>query len=1197
MRWGGSSVRRRGLGLVAAVALAASLQVGVSGSVAGAQSDLGVPRYVFAWHTHEGLQVSWGPVAGAEFYDVRYSSDNGASWSSGASQHVGTSIVVGGVDKSKTLVAGVRAGNALGWGGWRNSHLIPAWPTVESPVASIPEDEGLQPVEQPRPVRALSAPASVAVGMVTGEGPDVDRKNSRWIEELTASWSAVAGATGYEVQCRDRHLGVDQKTIESGSWRACQSTDSGSSTSAVIRSTGGYPLVHWEGYQVRVRGVVDGGNQSPWTTSETAWPVWRVQGWVIARGDGTMTLEWNKPVHAVRYGYRYRAWCSEDRRSWVKCADNVDPATATNADGFIEATATGIINARQYWIKGQAYNTTGSGGETIAGPFEPLFAPAKFTNVTATRASGAISVTIHRPARTWITSYDVECSTNSGVSWAACPGSPFTADLDDSYEDEETLSITAPNATAYQIRARGTNGAGTTPWSDTLEAPALAAPAQVGTITAVRGDGAITVSWAEPSGGWLTYDIECSTDSGTNWTATCTRGTGAVASGTYTETLTGIVNTSAYTIRARAKNSLGTGSWSASASIATTTKPPTPSLSVEPGERGAGKLTLSAKLSANGGDSITKWQYRTKTGNTYGGWNDIANASGTTLTHVLSGLTVGTNYTYQVRAENSVGWSGPSNDATSSPVNLPGTPSNLWAVSNRNGYVAISAQVASSGPRIIRWEYKQRLTTGGTFGTNWTPIYTVSQNHWYLDQRVTGLTNGTSYTFKVRAVSAAGPGPESAEFAGTPQQKTEAPKVQLNLSSSVTEGGAVTVTASFPDSTNSSTVDTTVWIWATANTASGDDYTIGPNLGLTIPAYTQNSTGTVVIYTTGDYLDEDNETITVTGTATNSSTQGVRQPDNVTLTINDNDTSSMVLSKSNLPMTEGATGTYTVRLGSQPTHSVTVTPASNDTTRVTVSPSSLTFTTENWNTAQTVTVTAASDNDGDDNNVNISHRAASTDSKYSSLTLQTLTVAVADDDKPGATAAPTWVPGATSLDVSWSAPTYVGSGDATIAGYEVRHKGSSSSTWTTVTPSPATSTTTTISDLTVGTGYELQVRTKNNSNFWGPWSPTITGYPGAPTAPTSLTATPGNQKLTLSWSDPTQLNGTVIIGWNATYKCGSSEGSKFVQATDKTTEFTGLTNGVSCEVGVSAYGVTALGGAVLGPPATATATPNPPVGS
>ena len=52
---------------------------------------------------------------------------------------------------------------------------------------------------------------------------------------------------------------------------------------------------------------------------------------------------------------------------------------------------------------------------------------------------------------------------------------------------------------------------------------------------------------------------------------------------------------------------------------------------------------------------------------------------------------------------------------------------------------------------------------------------------------------------------------------------------------------------------------------------------------------------------------------------------------------------------------------------SQPTADVTIGLSSDDTTEGTVSPSTLTFTTTNWNTAQTVTVTGVDDylDDGD----------------------------------------------------------------------------------------------------------------------------------------------------------------------------------------------------------------------------------------
>ena len=63
----------------------------------------------------------------------------------------------------------------------------------------------------------------------------------------------------------------------------------------------------------------------------------------------------------------------------------------------------------------------------------------------------------------------------------------------------------------------------------------------------------------------------------------------------------------------------------------------------------------------------------------------------------------------------------------------------------------------------------------------------------------------------------------------------------------------------------------------------------------------------------------------------------------------------------------GGQATFTVRLLLQPTAAVTVSVASLDASEGTVAPSSLVFSTDDWNTAQTVTVTGVDDtvNDGD----------------------------------------------------------------------------------------------------------------------------------------------------------------------------------------------------------------------------------------
>ena len=76
----------------------------------------------------------------------------------------------------------------------------------------------------------------------------------------------------------------------------------------------------------------------------------------------------------------------------------------------------------------------------------------------------------------------------------------------------------------------------------------------------------------------------------------------------------------------------------------------------------------------------------------------------------------------------------------------------------------------------------------------------------------------------------------------------------------------------------------------------------------------------------------------------------------------ESDVKDLVLSLTELRVTEGESGTYTVKLEAQPSADVTVN-LSSSSTKLSVSPESLTFTTDNWNTAQTVTLSASQDDD------------------------------------------------------------------------------------------------------------------------------------------------------------------------------------------------------------------------------------------
>ena len=121
----------------------------------------------------------------------------------------------------------------------------------------------------------------------------------------------------------------------------------------------------------------------------------------------------------------------------------------------------------------------------------------------------------------------------------------------------------------------------------------------------------------------------------------------------------------------------------------------------------------------------------------------------------------------------------------------------------------------------------------------------------------------------------------------------------------------------------------------------------------------------------------------------------------VTVSVDDDDSSGLVLSRSPVPVDEGDSATFTVKLGTQPTADVTVTAASRDTSAVSVTGgASLTFTTGDWSTAQTVTVFGVQDNDAADETTVVDLQAAG--GGYSSHSAG-VTVNVTDDDGPAVT--------------------------------------------------------------------------------------------------------------------------------------------------------------------------------------------------
>jgi VCBS repeat-containing protein len=132
-------------------------------------------------------------------------------------------------------------------------------------------------------------------------------------------------------------------------------------------------------------------------------------------------------------------------------------------------------------------------------------------------------------------------------------------------------------------------------------------------------------------------------------------------------------------------------------------------------------------------------------------------------------------------------------------------------------------------------------------------------------------------------------------------------------------------------------------------------------------------------------------------------TGGAPTSDNTGL---DNDVAAGGLTLTGTSLTTSETGTsasFTVKLNSQPTADVTVTLSGLDNTEGSLSATTLTFTSGNWNTAQTVTVTGVDDTlDDGDIAYTLTATTSSTDANYTGANARTGTVSVTNTDDDAA---------------------------------------------------------------------------------------------------------------------------------------------------------------------------------------------------
>jgi len=202
---------------------------------------------------------------------------------------------------------------------------------------------------------------------------------------------------------------------------------------------------------------------------------------------------------------------------------------------------------------------------------------------------------------------------------------------------------------------------------------------------------------------------------------------------------------------------------------------------------GLGQLSMSWTAPANnGGSPITTYfisGYVTSAGTTTSELKNVGNVTSfvwDTATPVgAMNLVSGTNYTFRVWAFNAIGQSLLSNSASATPLGLPGAPTGMSAAAgNSQAQLGWTAPSNTGGATIS--DYLIEYSSDG--GSVWSTFSHAASGA--TTATVTGLTNGTSYLFRVSAINSVGTGTASTTASATPTVTTFVPAAPTGLSAS-----------------------------------------------------------------------------------------------------------------------------------------------------------------------------------------------------------------------------------------------------------------------------------------------------------------------------------------------------------------------------------------------------------------------------
>lgn len=762
-------------------------------------------------------------------YHVYVGTTSGAATYRASTGGANTSFVVNGLTNGQTYFFNVTAQNAVGQGASSaETSAVPSTVPGASSLAatagngqvtltwSLGSDGGSALTDQ-HIYRGLSSGATTLLAS-TGNGANTSFVDTTALNGVTYYYNVTArnangvGPSSNEVSATPA-LGNTVPTAPQ-SLTATRGNKSVALSWSAPSSDGGSAITNYRIYSGTTSGATTyiaatGGTNTTFTVNSLANGVetfFNVTA-VNAVGEGPSSLEASAVPAGVPYpptGISATRGNQSASLAWVAPADtggvpittyHIYRGTSSGSAVWIASTggantsfvANGLTNGQPYFFNVTAAGSAGQGSSSPEVSVTPATLPNPPGSLGGTAGDQEVALTWTIPSNggSAITTFRIYRGTSSGAaSFLASTGSGANTSF---------VARGLTNGQPYFFNVTAVNDVGESATSAEVTATPAGVPSAPQGVGAVKGNALVTLSWSAPAsnGGSpvTTYHIYRGTSTGsTTWLAT--------TGGTNTSfVVNGLTNGQVYFFNVTAANAVGQGASSAEVSATPSTVPQPPEGVAATAGNGAVTLTWSAPTS-NGGSAIL--QYDIYRGTSSGAATFYASAGSSNTSFIVSPLTNGQPYFFNLTAVNANGPSASSAEVSATPSTTPGAPTGLAGTSG-NGTVALSWNApGSNGGSPITNYYVYRGTSSGatsflaaTGGTNTSFV-------------AAGLTNGQPYFFNVTAVNANGQGASSAEATSTPASVPNPPASlsvstatasQLDLSWSAGSNGGSAITA------------------------------------------------------------------------------------------------------------------------------------------------------------------------------------------------------------------------------------------------------------------------------------------------------------------------------------------------------------------------------------------------------------------